>query len=157
MNQSIKFHGVEAERLADGSIRLTQQSGSSKPDQVILHPDELVRVGRALLGSSTDKRLQEKERQIAVLADRLSDIVCSAHFRNEIISRCGSGDVFLTKLDALTDLAFEWSGIPLLPCYIDDEQAPPAPTHEDNDKPSTPNEQARADDPSGLQMGLTGV
>ena len=67
------------------------------------------------MSSETASQVQDLERKLAVLTDRLETLVTDRWFRKGILDSCGDGIQTITKLDALVDLAVEMDGGRLLP------------------------------------------
>jgi len=107
-----RWHDLIIDRLPDGGIHLEQQSGIDDPNVIHLHPEQLLFVARQLCGmtSHTAEQVQELERRIAVLTDKLQNLVCSKAFRSDLIEQIGDGFEYLAKLDGLLDLALEFDG-----------------------------------------------
>ena len=127
-----RWHDLTIDRLPDGGIHLEQQSGLEEPNVIHLHPEQLLFVARQLCGmtSHTAEQVQELGRRIAVLTDKLQNIVCNKAFRSDLIEQIGDGFEYLAKLDGLLDLALEFDGGRLEP---DHTQSP-----DDDDKPIYP-------------------
>lgn len=126
-----KFYDLTFILQADGSIRLTQSDHGD--DYIIdLHPEQVLFIARQLCGmtSHTAEQVQELGRRIAVLTDKLQNIVCNKAFRSDLIEQIGDGFEYLAKLDGLLDLALEFDGGRLEP---DHTQSP-----DDDDKPIYP-------------------
>lgn len=149
MNKTIRLHDLEAFRLADGTIRLSQQSGIDEPSVIDLNHSQLEYLGK-VFGIGREKEL---ERRLAVLADKFQDIVCSNYWRSEILERLGDGMELLVRLDALVDLALEFDGGRLKPAEPEetDEVVPPDGAEP---KPSRFQPMAPPTKPDG-QLGLT--
>jgi len=107
-----RWHDLIVDRLPDGGFHLEQQSGVDDPNVIHLHPEQLLFVSRQLCGmrSETAQQVDELERRIAVLTDKLQNIVCNKAFRSDLIERCGDGFEYLARFDALLDLALEFDG-----------------------------------------------
>lgn len=106
-----RFYDLTFIQQADGSIRLTQSDHGD--DYIIdLHPEQVLFIARQLCGmtSHTAEQVQELERRIAVLTDKVQNIVCNKAFRGDLIERLGDGFEYLAKLDGLLDLALEFDG-----------------------------------------------
>ena len=140
-----QFYDLKFTQQADGSIRLTQSE----------HGEDYI-IARRLCGmtSHTAEQVQELERRIAVLTDKLQSLVCNKAFRTDLIERLGDGFAYLAKLDGLLDLALEFDGGRLEPDH--------AQSLDDDDKPIYPPpaiEQAKQGRPrtiaeGGEQLGL---
>lgn len=106
-----RFHDLSFERLPSGSIRL-KQSAFDEDSTIDLHPEQLAFVARQLCGMKPEKagQVADLERRIAVLTDKLQNLVCNKAFRSDLIERCGDGFEYLAKLDGLLDLAMEFDG-----------------------------------------------
>lgn len=111
----------------DGSIRLVQ-SDCGEDYMLDMHPEQLLFIARRLCGMTpeTASKVAELERRIAVLTDKLQNLVCNKAFRSDLIEGVGEGFEYLAKLDGLLDLAMEFDGGRLEPEY---KQAP------DDEKP----------------------
>ena len=128
MNQtnSQRFHDLAFDLMDDGTVKLTQTDCGE--DYVITaHPEQIVFIARRLCGMSitTAEQVQDLERKLSVIADRLEKIVDADWFRNNIIKECGDGIEIIAKLDGLVDLAIEYDGGRLLPS---DAQTPASKT-----------------------------
>lgn len=151
-----KFHDLTFSRQPDGSIRLMQSDYGD--DYIIdLHPEQILFVARQLCGMKPESanKVQELERRIAVLTDKLQNFVCNGAFRSDLIEGIGDGFEYLAKLDGLLDLAMEFDGGRLEPEYKQtpsDDVTPICP-------PSSAITQAKKIQPSaivegGEQLGL---
>jgi hypothetical protein len=127
-----RWHDLIIDRLPDGGIHLEQQSGLEEPNVIRLHREQLLFAARQLCGmtSHTAEQVQELERRIAVLTDKLQNLVCNKAFRSDLIERLGDGFEYLAKLDGLLDLALEFDGGRLEPDHTQ--------SHDDDDKPIYP-------------------
>lgn len=126
------------------------QSDCGEDYIIDLHLEQLLFVARQLCGMKpeTAGKVAELERRIAVLTDKLQNIVCNKAFRSDLIERRGDGYEYLAKLDCLLDLALEFDGGRLEPEY---KQAP-----EDDEKPIHPPSaitQAKKTQPSAIVEG----
>ena len=119
-----KFHDLDFKKLSDGSIRLTQDDRMDEASVIDMHPEQLLYMARQLCGMKpqTADKVKDLERRIAVLTDKLQNIVCNKAFRGDLIERSGDGFEYLAHWDALLDLALEFDGGRLEPEYKDDEQ-----------------------------------
>lgn len=126
-----RWHDLIIDRLDDGGIHLEQQSGVDDPNVIHLHPEQFLFVARRLCGMKpeTAEKVAELERRIAVLTDKLQDIVCSSDFRNDLVRRVGDGFEYLAKLDGLLDLALEFDGGRLKPEYEESSAGESNPRH----------------------------
>ena len=120
-----RFYDLTFIQQADGSIRLTQSDHGE--DYIIdAHPEQILFVARQLCGMKPQAAdtVAELERRLAVLTDKLQNIVCDKAFRTDLIERCGHGFDYLARLDALLDLAFEFDGGRLEPEYKYEQPTP---------------------------------
>lgn len=121
-----KMFDISFERCRDGTICLTQTENGE--DAVIgLAPEQVKFIARRLCGFKEEDigRIEELERRIAVLADKIQSIACTSWIREELIERSAEGELILSRLDALTDLALEFDGGRLKPEYPDGETQKP--------------------------------
>lgn len=149
-----KFHDLCFSSMKDGSIRLTQTDCGE--DSIIdAHPEQLLFIARSICGlkPETAGRIAELERRLAVLTDKLQDVVCDQYFRNDILDRCGDGLYLLAKLDAVVDLALEFDGGRLKPAGPE-EAGEVVPPDGAEPKPSRFQPMAPPTKPDG-QLGLT--
>jgi len=105
-----RFYDLNFSRLADGTIRLTQTDCGE--DCIIdTHPEQLRYIVAQVFGQTTDLsgRVDGFARRIAVLTDKLQDIVCNKAFRTDLLAG-GNGFEYLARLDALMNLALEFDG-----------------------------------------------
>jgi len=118
-----RFYDVEYKKDAEGEISLTQQCGVDEPNVVLMRPEQLLFIARQLCGMKpeTAGKVAELERRIAVMVDKLQNIVCDSAFRSDLIEDLSDGFAYLAKLDGLLDLAMEFDGGRLRPQYEDDE------------------------------------
>ena len=110
------FHDLTFTLMDDGTVKLTQTDCGE--DYIITaHPEQLRFITRRLCGmpEATASQVQDLERKLSVLTDRLECLVTDAWFRKEIIDGCGDFGEILAKLDGLVDLAIEFDGGRLLP------------------------------------------
>lgn len=135
-----KMHEVSFELLEDGSISLEQQYGVDDPNVIYLHPEQLKFITRRMCGmdSATAACVEDLERKIAVLTDRLGKLVEASWFRSSIIDRCGDGVEIIARLDGVLDLAIEFDGGRLLPSDEAKEEAEPTPPKPSKFKPMQP-------------------
>lgn len=112
------FPDLAFEVQDNGLIALAQWQNHEKV-VIDVHPQQLAHIGRALFKGKNPatERIEELERRLAVLSEKIQDFVMDDWNRGEIIERCGSGDVMLAQLDALRDLAWEFDG-GLVPKHI---------------------------------------
>lgn len=111
-----RFYDLTFNREPDGSIYLEQQSGIDDPVSIFAHPEQLRYIVAQVFGQTPDLsgRVDGLARRIAVLTDKLQDIVCNKAFRADLMDG-GNGFEYLAKLDALMDLALEFDGGRLMP------------------------------------------
>lgn len=104
-----KFFDLSFSRQPDGSVLLLQ-SDFGEDSSIFAHPEQLLYVARCLGGMKpeTAGKVAELERRIAVMADKLQDLVCDTDFRSNLINGCEFGFAHMTQLDALLDLAMEF-------------------------------------------------
>lgn len=107
-----RWHDLIIDRLKDGGVHLEQQSGLNEPSVIHIHPEQLLFIAHQLYGMKpeTVSKVVDLERRIAVLTDKLQNIVCNKAFRSDLIESIGEGFEYLAKLDGLLDLAFEFDG-----------------------------------------------
>jgi len=120
-----RFYDLSFEVTGDG-VRLVQNACGD--DYIILaHPEQLKFITRRLCGmdEATAAKVQDLERKLSVLTDRLEALVTAAWLRKSIANECDDGVEILAKLDGLVDLAVEMDGGRLLPSD---------PTHEPSSK-----------------------
>jgi hypothetical protein len=135
-----KMYEVGFELLEDGSISLEQSNGYESPVVVWLHPEQMKFITRRMCGmdSATAASVEDLERKIAVLADRLERLVDAKWFRSSIVDSCGDGVEIMARLDGLLDLAIEFDGGRLLASDALKEEAEPKPPKPSKFKPSEP-------------------
>lgn len=116
-----KFYDLAFAQMKDGSIRLTQ-SNLGVDCTIHAHPEQLAYYARQLCESKseTTQKIADLERRLSVITDKLQDFVCNEPFRNDLIKYCVHGFEYLTRLDALLDLALEFDGGRLMPVNDDD-------------------------------------
>lgn len=112
------FPNLAFEVQGNGFVVLEQWQNQERV-AIDVHPQQLAHIGRALFNGKNPaaERIEELERRLAVLSEKIQDFVMDDYNRGEIIERCGSGDVMLAQLDALRDLAWEFDG-GLVPRYV---------------------------------------
>lgn len=150
-----RWHDLTFDRLKDGGIHLEQQSGCEEPSVIHLHPEQVLSIARHLCGMQpeTAKQVQELERRIAVLTDKLQNIVCDGGFRSDVLERTSDGLWYLSKLDAALDLALEYDGGRLEPETPPDAQNPPTASANASSKAKAPEMPAIKPSDDG-QLGL---
>ena len=136
MNQTNnqRFHDLTFDLLDDGTVKLTQTDCGE--DYVITaHPEQIAFIARRVCGMSitTAEQVEDLERKLSVLTDRLERLVTDKWFRKGIVEECGDGIEMIAKLDGLVDLAVEMDGGRLLP-----SEPPPEPKKESRFAPSKP-------------------
>ena len=125
MNTSKVIHlqDVEFFQYADGTIHLSQPQGLDDPSVIYLHPSQLEFIAKTFVG----RREDELKRRVAILTDRLEELVTAEWFRKAITSDCSDGVEIMCRLDGLLDLALEFDGGRLLPKDAPKEEPKPAP------------------------------
>ena len=111
-----RFHDLSFSLMDDGTVKLTQND-CGEDYIVTAHPEQINFIARRLCGmkDTTAEQVQELERKLSVLTDRLERLVTDDWFRNGIIDGCGDFAEMLARLDGLVDLAIEMDGGRLLP------------------------------------------
>lgn len=101
---------LRAEQIEDGSIMLTQ-TDCGEEYKIAAHPEQIIYFARRLCGMKPEmaNQAQELERRLAVLAGELAWFVTEKDIREEIIDRCPNGVEFIIRLDAISDLATEFT------------------------------------------------
>ena len=127
MNQSNnqRFHDLAFDLMDDGTVKLTQTDCGE--DYVITaHPEQIAFIARRVCGMSitTTEQVEDLERKLSVITDRLERLVTDKWFRKGIIEECGDGIEMIAKLDGLVDLAVEMDGGRLLPSEPKPESKP---------------------------------
>lgn len=127
-----KFFDLSFSRQPDRSVRLVQDDRMGEAAIIDLHLEQILFIARQLCGMKpeTAHKVAELERRIAVLTDKLQNIVCNKAFRSDLIEGLGDGFEYLAKLDSIVDLALEFDGGRLEPELKE--------AHEDDDKPIYP-------------------
>lgn len=112
-----RWHDLIIDRLKDGGIHLEQQAGLQEPSVIHLHPEQVLFIARRLCGmkQETAAQVADLERRVAVLTDKVQNIVCNKAFRSDLLEGLSDGYEHLAKLDALLDLALEFDGGRLMP------------------------------------------
>jgi len=128
------FHDLTYSLMDDGTVKLTQ-TDCGEDYIVTAHPEQLRFITRRLCGmpEATASQVQDLERKLSVLTDRLERLVTDKWFRDGIINDCGDGIEMIAKLDGLVDLAIEMDGGRLLP-----SEPKPEPKKESKFKPGKP-------------------
>ncbi len=119
------FHDLSFDLQDDGTVKLTQTDCGE--DYVITaHPEQIAFIARRVCGMSvtTAKQVEDLERKLSVITDRLERLVTDDWFRKGIINECGDGIEMIAKLDGLVDLAVEMDGGRLLPSEPKTESRP---------------------------------
>lgn len=121
-----KMFDISFVRCSDGEICLTQ-SENGEDSVIVLAPEQVKYIARRLCGfkEGDAQRVEELERRLAVLADKIQNLACASWVRHELLARDMEGDLILAKLDALADLALEFDGGRLKPESPDDEAVYP--------------------------------
>ena len=110
------FHDLAFDLMDDGTVKLTQTDCGE--DYIITaHPEQIAFIARRVCGMNitTAEQVEDLERKLSVITDRLERIVTDDWFRKGIINECGDGIEMIAKLDGLVDLAVEMDGGRLLP------------------------------------------
>ena len=111
-----RFHDLAFDLMDDGTVKLTQTDCGE--DYVITaHPEQIAFIARRVCGMSitTSEQVEDLERKLSVITDRLERLVTDKWFRKSIVEECGDGIEMIAKLDGLVDLAVEMDGGRLLP------------------------------------------
>ena len=156
-----KFHDLDFKKLSDGSIRLTQDDRMGEASVIDIHPEQLLYMARQLCGMQPETAavVKDLERKLAVLDAGIAALVLDDGIRTEIIERCGSGIEIILRLDALYDLAVEFT-VGLTPYYDHPNLLPKSkPTGFDSLNPSQPTPPPMKAQPSATvpavgQLGL---
>lgn len=90
----------------DGDYIQLSQSGSD--DLFILHRIHFAHICQELGLPTLDPLSEVLARRLLMVSARISQLADSAVYRDEIISRCGSGVEILTELDSVATLAEEF-------------------------------------------------
>jgi len=145
-----RFHDLQFNREPDGSIYLEQQCGIDDPVSIFAHPEQVLFIARSLCGMKpeTAGKVAELERRIAVLTDKLQNLVCNKAFRSDLIEGIGEGFEYLAKLDGLLDLAMEFDGGRLEPEYRESTAEDEKPIY-----PCSAITQAKKTQPSAIAEG----
>jgi hypothetical protein len=132
-----KFHDLDFKKLSDGSIRLTQDDRMDEASVIDMHPEQLLYMARQLCGMKPETAAVAKdlERKLAVLDAGIAALVLDDGIRTEIIERCGSGIEIILRLDALYDLAVEFT-VGLTPDYDHPNLLPKSTPKETQSKPT---------------------
>lgn len=150
-----RFFDLAWNRQPDGTIRLTQ-TDCGDPHIVDAHSEQILFIARQLCGMKPDdaNKAAELERRIAVLTDKLQDIVCNKAFRSDLTEGISDGFEYMAKLDGLLDLSLEFDGGRLLPTEHDMPIAPPATrkTASNNVSPHRQSETTKASQQMGLEV-----
>jgi hypothetical protein len=124
-----QFCDLNFEQLEDGTVRLEQKDYCGESAFIDAHPQQLAFIVRRVCGMSeaTATTIEDLERKLAVLTDRLERLVTDDWFRKAIIDGCPDFAEILARLDGLVDLAIEMDGGRLLPSDPVPDKKPPAP------------------------------
>ena len=100
MNQTNNqhFHDLAFDLLEDGTVKLTQTDCGE--DYIITaHPEQIAFIARRVCGMSiaTAEQVEDLERKLSVLTDRLERLVTAGWFRKGIINECGDGIEMIAK------------------------------------------------------------
>ena len=120
-----RFYDLSFNLQDDGTVQLTQTDCGE--DYIITaHPEQLAFIARRVCGMSitTAEQVEDLERKLSVITDRLERLVTDKWFRKGIIEECGDGIEMIAKLDGLVDLAVEMDGGRLLPSEPKPESKP---------------------------------
>ncbi len=136
MNQTNnqRFHDLTFDLLDDGTVKLTQ-TDCGEEYIITAQPEQIAFIARRVCGMSitTAEQVEDLERKLSVLTDRLECLVTDKWFRKGIVEECGDGIEMIAKLDGLVDLAVEMDGGRLLP-----SEPKPEPKKECRFKPMKP-------------------
>lgn len=140
-----RFQDLAYEQLSDGTIRIEQRDYCGEEVMVDLHPEQLLFIARCLCGmkQETAAQVADLERRIAVLTDKVQNIVCNKAFRSDLLEGLSDGFEHIAKLDALLDLALEFDGGRLEP--------------EEHDEPSCHTDKAMNTQPKATAQTLAGA
>lgn len=121
---NIRFQDLNHYQLDDGTIRLEQIGYAGEATVIDAHPEQIKFIARQLYGTKpeTANEIADLERRIAVLTDKLQNIVCKSEYRSEVIEGLDIGFELIAKLDGLLDLALEFDGGRLNPEYPAEDQ-----------------------------------
>lgn len=127
-----KFHDLDFTQSSDGTVLLIQ-TDCGEEYSIAAHPEQIKFIAHQLCGTKleTAAKVVDLERRIAVLTDKLQNILCNEAFRRNLIEGIGEGFEYLAKLDGLLDLALELDGGRLEPeghAPDDCEMSPLAPS-----------------------------
>lgn len=144
-----QFYDLDFQRLEDGTIRLEQKDYCGESVFIDAHPEQIKFIARRLCGMSEAiaGQVEDLERKLAVLTDRLERLVSDKWFRNQVVDGCGDFAEILSKLDGLVDLAIEMDGGRLMP--LD------PPTEPKKDAPCSKNDTVKSDSAGNTGFELT--
>jgi hypothetical protein len=105
------FPDLAFEVQGNGLVALEQWQNQERV-VIDVHPQQLAHIGRALFKgrNPATERIEELERRLAVLSEKIQDFVMDDFNRGEILDRSAYGSAMLAELDALRDLAWEFDG-----------------------------------------------
>jgi len=103
---SERIPDLQFEFMAGGSLRLEQSAGAGEMMTVLLHPCQIQLIAER--AGLIPYRIPE--RRLAILRERICDLVEDEYFRSDIWKRLCYGSEYLQRLDAIADLAVEFDG-----------------------------------------------
>lgn len=109
------LYDLKIDFLEDGGVNLEQSAGCGEsPHYMTLHPVHIRYLAeRTGLTRPTapcpGPYPSARERRLRVVADLLADLAGEGGYREEIFARCGCGEGFLARLDAIVTIATEFA------------------------------------------------
>lgn len=134
-----QFYDLKFDQLAEGTIRLEQKDDCGESVFIDAHPEQLRFIAHRLGGMSsvTGERVQDLERKLAVITERLKSFVFDDWFRKGILEGCRDGLEMIARLDGLVDLCVEMDGGRLLPSEPEAKQPAVARVSSSDGRPAT--------------------
>lgn len=111
MSELERMYDLQWEVLESGTIRLRQEE-FDEYNVIDLHPEQIRFIARRLCGmkQETAELVKNLERKLAVLDEKIADLVLNDGIRQEIVSRCGDGFEIILQMDGLLELSTEYTG-----------------------------------------------
>lgn len=94
--------------IKDDTIQLEQDAGSGEIHYIALHRIHFDLIASKLNVPSLTITAETIRRRLEVVEARINALANAEHYRSEIIERCGSGNEFMTELDAVCEIASEF-------------------------------------------------
>lgn len=103
----ITHYNIKA--YVEGETLVLQQTLDVETVTLYLAVDQLLQIADKVRGIARPDPEVGESRKLRVLYEMLRDFLCDEAFADDLMTRCGDGFVYYSKLTAITDLALEFA------------------------------------------------